>query len=202
MTDVMPDQTPDKDIIERVTAGEVNAFEMLIERYRSFVFGIVSKHLPSRSVEEIAHDAFVRAFQSLSTFSGTGPFKYWLAKIAVRCCYDYWRDRHRRNEISLSVLGEEHEQWLDSVLAVESREAFEREVSGREAAEVLNWAMAKLSAEDRMVVTMVHLEGLSVKEAARLLGWSVVGVKVRAHRSRKELRKIIGGLLGNRAEES
>lgn len=198
----MPDQTPDKDIIERIAGGDVNAFETLVSRYRSFVFAIVSKHLPAGSVEETAHDAFVRAYQSLPGYNGNGPFKYWLAKIAVRCCYDYWRDFHRRKELLLGSLGEEHEQWLDSVLAAESREAFEREASSREAAELLRLAMAGLSAEDRMVITMVHLEGLSVKETARLLGWSVVGVKVRAHRSRKQLRKIIVELLEKRQERS
>lgn len=194
----MPDRDPDRDVIDRIAAGDVDAFEDLVGRYRALVFGIVARHLPREEVEEVAHEVFVRAYQSLGTFSGSGPFKSWLARIAVRCCYDFWRERHRRREVFFSALGKEHEEWLDSILATESREAFEREVSRREAAEVLNHALARLSPEDRMVVTMVHLEGLPVKEAARLLGWSVVGVKVRAYRSRKEMRKIIEELLKKR----
>ena len=194
----MPDRNADAEIIERITAGDVNAFETLVGRYRSLVFAIVARHVPQEEVEETAQEAFLRAFQSLGAFSGSGSFKSWLAKIAVRSCYDFWRERHRRREVPLGILGEEHAEWLDSVLAAESREAFERDVSRKEAAEVLNYALAKLSPENRMVVTMVHLEGLPVREAARLLGWSVVGVKVRAHRSRKELRRIIDGLPGKR----
>ena len=202
VADVMPDRSPDEEIIGRIAAGDVNAFEILVGRYRRLVFGIVSRHLPPEEVEEIANEAFLRAYQSLGTFSGSGPFKAWLARIAVCCCYDFWREKHRRREVPFGALGDEHAEWLDSILAAGSREAFEREVAGREAAEVLDYALARLSPENRMVVTLVHLEGLSVKEAARLLGWSVVGVKVRAHRSRKELRKIIEGLPGMRRERS
>jgi RNA polymerase sigma-70 factor, ECF subfamily len=56
---------------------------------------------------------------------------------------------------------------------------------------MLDWAMDRLSPEDRMVVELIYLEGLSGKEAADLLGWSVANVKVRAFRSRNKLRKLL-----------
>jgi RNA polymerase sigma-70 factor (ECF subfamily) len=64
-----------------------------------------------------------------------------------------------------------------------------------EGKEVLHYALERISAEDRMVLSLVHLEGLPVKEAAELLGWSVVKTKVRAHRARREMRKIIAELM-------
>lgn len=181
--------------------GDVNAFEALVERYRKQVFGIVARRIPYDRVEEVAHDAFVRAYESLPSFRGNSPFGNWLSKIVARSCYDFWREQYKRKEVLSSSLGEDQEEWLDSVLAVQSSEAFEREAAAREAAEVLNYALAKLSAEDRTVLTMVHLEGLSVRETADLLGWSVVRVKVRAHRSRNQLRKVVAGLLQERGEK-
>ena len=80
---------------------------------------------------------------------------------------------------------------MDNLLADQSNEIFKREAAATEAREVLDHALGRLSAEDRLVVTLVHLEGLPVKEAAVLLGWSTITVKVRAHRSRKKLRRII-----------
>jgi RNA polymerase sigma-70 factor (ECF subfamily) len=59
----------------------------------------------------------------------------------------------------------------------------------------LDWALDRLSAEDRMVLELVYLEGLSVKETAELLGWSVANVKVRSHRSRKKVEKLLTGLI-------
>jgi RNA polymerase sigma-70 factor, ECF subfamily len=188
----------DVDIISRVIEGDVNAFEVLIARYRSLVFGILLKHVPPDRAEEVAQDTFVEAFRSLGSFSSRSPFKHWLSKIAVRCCYNFWREQYGNKEIPASSFSEDAGKWLDDVLAADSREAFEREAASNDAAEVLAYAMDKLSAEDRMVLTLVHLDGYSVKEAANLLGWSLVLVKVRAHRSRNKLRKIISELLEER----
>jgi RNA polymerase sigma-70 factor, ECF subfamily len=68
-------------------------------------------------------------------------------------------------------------------------------VRQRDATNLLQRALAQLSPENRMVVDLVHLEGHSVREAAELLGWTVVNVKVRAHRARQQLRKILDTLL-------
>jgi len=181
----------DSEIISRVLGGDANAFETLVHRYSRLIFGIVGKHIPRDRVDEVAQDAFVEGFRSLSSFSQTSPFGHWMAKIAVRCCYDFWRKHHRKKEVLVSDLSQGAQDWMDNLLAVQSNETFKREAAAAEAVEVLDHALGRLSAEDRMVVTLVHLEGLPVKEAAALLGWSSTAVKVRTHRSRKKLRRII-----------
>ena len=181
----------DFDIISRILGGDANAFETLVHRYSRLVVGIVGKHIPRDRVDEVSQDAFVEGFRSLSSFSQTGPFGHWMSKIAVRCCYDFWRKHHRKKEVLVSDLSPETQDWMDNLLAAQSNETLKREAATAEAIEVLNHALGRLSAEDRMVVTLVHLDGLSVKEAAVLLDWSTITVKVRAHRSRKKLRRII-----------
>ncbi len=169
MDNKLPDVV-DSEIIRRVTNGEVNAFELLMEKYGDMVSRIVSRHIPHAKSEEVVQDVFVRIYQSLGSYSAKSPFSFWLSKIAVRCCYDFWRQQHRKKEFALSGLTEDHQNWIDAVQAAESREVFEREASRREAAEVLEYALGKLSAEDRMVLTMVYLEGIPVAEVAGLLG--------------------------------
>jgi RNA polymerase sigma-70 factor (ECF subfamily) len=186
---------PDEEVIRRVLAGEVDLFVELITRYQQHVGRIVAGHVRHDMVEEVAHDAFVRAYTSLRTFSFRVPFAHWLARIALRSCYDAWRTAAARKEVPLGGLGEEHQQVADRLLAAESGERFEDLVRQRDTAELLHAALAQLSPENRMVVTLVHLEGHSVREAAELLGWSAVNVKVRAHRARQQLRKILEGLL-------
>ena len=184
-------ESQDFEIISRVLGGDTNAFEVLVHRYSRLVAGIVGKHIPRGRVDEVAQDAFVEGFRSLSSFSQTGPFGHWMAKIAARCCHDFWRKHHRKKEVLAGDLSQGAQDWMDNLMAVQSDETFERESAAAEAIEILDHALARLSAKDRMVVTLVHLEGLPVKEAAVLLDWSVTAVKVRAHRSRKKLRRII-----------
>jgi RNA polymerase sigma-70 factor (ECF subfamily) len=185
----------DRDIVCGVLEGNVNAFETLLLRHKDRVMTIVKRHVPSHDVEETAQDAFVRAYLSLASFKGTSEFAHWLSSIAVRTCYDYWRKVYRSREMPMSSLTEKHQEWLDAVLADQTDEALLEKGARKEAAELLDWALGTLSAEDRMVLALVYLEGLSGKEAAALLGWSVANVKVRSYRSRKKLEKILSGVM-------
>lgn len=180
----------DLEIVRRVLQGQVDDFAELIARHQQHVARIVGRHVPADHVGEVAHEVFIRAYGGLSGFSAESPFDHWLAGIAIRTCYDFWRARHR-DELPVSDLTDDHQQWMDRVLAAESDERFREETGRREAKDVLDWALQHLSAEDRLVLTLVHLEGLSVREAAHKLDWSVANVKVRAHRARRALRKLL-----------
>jgi len=96
----------------------------LVSEYKNYVFKIVSKHMPRDLIEETAHDVFVGAFQSLRNFGHKSEFKYWLSKIALRTCYDYWRKQYRSPETAISTLSEDHQQWLRQVVDHESFQDF------------------------------------------------------------------------------
>jgi RNA polymerase sigma-70 factor (ECF subfamily) len=181
----------DAEIINHVVGGDVNAFESLLTRYKELVLRIVKKHVPYNEVEDVAQNSFIRIFEALATFKSTGEFKQWLSAITLRTCYDYWRKAYRSKEISMSSLSEKHRDWLEQVISDRSESELLDKGSQNEAGELLEWALANLSAEDRMVVELVYLEGLTGKEAAELLGWSLSNVKVRAFRSRKKLQKLL-----------
>jgi RNA polymerase sigma-70 factor (ECF subfamily) len=181
----------DAEIVRQVLDGNVNAFESVILRHRVLVLTIVKKHVPEDAVEETTQEAFVRAYQSLPTFKGTGDFSQWLSSIAVRTCYDYWRKAYRSREVPMSALTEKHPQWLEQVISQGPGESLDERESQMEAKEILNWALGKLSAENRMVLELVYLEGLSVQEAAELLGWSKANVRVRSFRARMKLEKLL-----------
>jgi RNA polymerase sigma-70 factor (ECF subfamily) len=184
-------RSSDEEIVRQVLDGNVNAFESVILRHRGLVVTIVKKHVPQDAVEETAQDVFVRAYRSLPTFKGTGGFSQWLSSIAVKTCYDYWRKAYRSREIPLSALTEKHTQWLEQVIS-RAPEVIPDEVQPqREAREVLDWALGKLSAGDRMVLELLYLEGLTVQEAAESLGWSKANVKVRSFRAKMKLEKIL-----------
>jgi len=188
----------DAQIVDLVLDGNVNAFETLLLRYADHVLRIVKKHVNYEAVEETSQEVFVRAFQSLAGFRNDGNFRQWLSSIAVRTCYDYWRKVYRSREIAMSEIPETQREWLEDILSDRSGQSFDEKGSQEEAKEVLDWALERLPAGDRMVLELVYLEGLSLKEAAELLGWSVANVKVRSFRARRKLRKLLRGLINDR----
>jgi len=190
-----PSRPSDSEIIHRIIDGDANSFEHLLKRYQDYVLRIVTKHIPYNEVEEMAQEVFVRAYQALPGFKQEGSFRQWLSAIAVRTCYDFWRKRYRSRELSMSDLNERHQSWLEKTLSHQSHTSFHEKAREAEARELLDWALSKLSARDRMVIELVYLEGLSVKEAAGLLGWSASKLKVRSFRSRKKLESLLSDLI-------
>lgn len=188
------DGQDDNEIIKRILNGNVDDFEILLKRYESYVFGIAAKHVPYDMVEDVAHEVFIQAYKSLRAFRAETPFRHWISRIAVRCCYNFWRERYKSREMPMTSLSEDYCKWFDEIVSDASCRDFEREESQKELREALEWALGKLSAKDRMVVSLLYLEGLSVKETADLLGWSAVNVKVRALRSRSKLRRHLSAL--------
>ena len=188
----------DAEIVDLVRGGDVDVFETLVERYENRVFGIVARHVPPRDAEEVAHDAFVRAYLALASYAGKGDFAGWLTRIAARACSDYWRGRYRLREREESALSDEERRWLEEAASERSINAIERGESARHASELLERALSRLSPEDRMVIEIVHIEERPVKEAAAALGWSAGNVKVRAFRARRRLRRILGEMLEDR----
>jgi len=185
----------DAEIITQVIEGNVNAFENLMNRYRDMVLKIVKKRVPFSNLEETAQDVFIRAYQSLPTFKGKSNFSQWVSSIAVKTCYDYWRKAYRSQEVSMSSLSEQHQNWLEEAVSDPSESSLDEKVVQKEGLELLDWALGQMSPEDRMVLELVYLEGLSGKEAANILGWSLANVKIRSFRSRRKLEKLLSGFM-------
>jgi len=192
----------DGEIIDRILGGDVDAFECLMDRYGEHVARIAGRRVPWEDAEEVAQDIFIRAYMSLSSYAGKGEFKWWLSKIAVRACCDFWRQRYKRREKPVSALNEDQAKWLARATSEQSARAHADGAASREARELLAWALGRLSSEDRAVLELVHIEERPVAEAAELLGWSVVNVKVRAYRSRKKLRAILERLMAKEGENN
>jgi RNA polymerase sigma-70 factor (ECF subfamily) len=181
----------DDEIIKRVLDGEVNVYELLVNKYQSIVLSILKKRLPFEQVEEVAQLVFIKGYQSLPSYNAEGPVKNWLSSIAVKACYDFWRTSYKNKEVSVYSLSLEDKEWFDKALLEQSTQVLIKKGQESEAKELLNWALGKLSPEDKAVLELVYLEGLSHKEASELLGWSVANIKVRSFRSRRKLAEIL-----------
>lgn len=103
----MQSEIEDMNIITEIINGNINLYEKLLTKYEKYTFTIVAKHVPYNMIEEVTHEVFIKAYQSLDRFRKKESFKHWLATIAVRTCYDFWRKEYRKKEYCLSTLSEE-----------------------------------------------------------------------------------------------
>jgi RNA polymerase sigma-70 factor (ECF subfamily) len=167
----------DERLIQSTLRGDDDAFAELVRRHKRKVFGIAARFARNdHELDDICQEIFIKVYRNLKGFRSEAPFEHWVSRIAVRSCYDFLRaTRRERPNVPLDGLE----------LGVHDH------VSPGRAAEVLRWAMAKLSADERLVITLLELEEKSVREVAGLTGWSESNVKVRAHRARNALKKIL-----------
>ena len=91
----------------------------------------------------------------------------------------------------MSSLDQDQKKAMEKTVEEYSEGYFSKTSEDKEAQELIQWALGQFSPEDRMVIQLIHLEGLSGKEASQLLGWNVANVKVRAFRVRQKLRRLL-----------
>ncbi len=184
------DEPADYALVERTLAGDQAAFSVLIRRYERLVFRIVGGFLRNRQdVEDVAQDAFIRAYEGLRGFRAGAPFGPWIAQIATRVCYDRLRQRQRRGEVAWDDLSAS-EQGAAHDLAAGSNQADRAAVR-----DLLDKAMASLPPKDRMVLILADAMGFSGSEVAHAMNCSPVAGRIRLHRARRMLRGIVDGLL-------
>ncbi|WP_034642235.1 RNA polymerase sigma factor [Desulfovibrio inopinatus] len=187
-----PKQIDEATLVQSAQNGDAAAFTELVKSNQQHVAAVCAGHVPFDKVEEVAQEAFVRAYQSLNRFRGDAPFRNWLSVLAVRSCHDYWRKSYRNKEHPASTLGSDDEHFLERI--ADTGPTLEEEAEKRQAIRLLHYALDGLSPTDRMVVTLTHLEEYTVAETAKILDLSVANVKVRAFRARKKLRKLLAEL--------
>jgi RNA polymerase sigma-70 factor (ECF subfamily) len=188
---VHPASEPTDDaLVAAAAAGDEGAFELLFNRHRRQVARIGGRFFSQREqIEEIIQDTFTKLYFALNNYHGTheASFKAWLAQIAVNACYDQLRRARRRPEEALSEFTENESRDFASQLRA-PRSDVEGALVSRDLALKL---LTRLSAEDRLVLTLLDVEGFSVAEIAEMTNWSISKVKVRAHRARAHLRRIM-----------
>ena len=182
-TSLMSDAVPgDHALVRSTLSGDESAFAELMRRHKGRVFGTCSRFArDSHQLDDLCQEVFLRAWRRLRTFRGDAPFEHWLARLTITACYDFLRreKRHRGHAELDDSLFELRDTAIDAAIA-----------AGR-ARDLLDWAMRKLSAEEKLVLTLLEIEERTVREIAELTSWSESNVKVRAFRARARLREII-----------
>jgi RNA polymerase sigma-70 factor (ECF subfamily) len=178
----------DAELIAAVIQGDSSSFEPLIKKYQPRVFATARRYARRESeVEDIVQEVFIKAFQRLGSYRGEAPFEHWLMRLAVRVCYDFLRAHQRNRETAFTELTQPESDWLDQYVVEPDAAKEHAEAAGQ----LIRRILSRLSPAARLVITLLEIEDRSVKEIAKITGWSVPLVKVRAFRARAEMRKIL-----------
>ena len=180
----------DDALVAAVRDGDEAAFELLFERHRRSVMRLAYRFFYRRDqVEDIVQESFASAYFALGSYRGgqEKSFIAWLTRITVRTCYDALR-RAKRTESSLSELDENDTALLSEKLRGNGSSEIENAAISRDLASKL---LDRLDPEDRLVLTLLNVADLTVAETAELTGWSVSKVKMRTHRARRALQKVL-----------
>ncbi|MEY3774230.1 MAG: hypothetical protein RLZZ129_1010, partial [Verrucomicrobiota bacterium] len=179
----------DMAIVRAVQAGDVAAFDRLIEKYRGRVFGVIYNMTSNREdAADLTQDAFIRAFQSINRFQGQSSFFTWLYRIAINSTLTHLRKSRLRSFFSLEKLDEDDRQSAEIIDALTDKTDTERDAFVRELQEKLNEAMQKLSIKHRTVVTLFEIDGLGHQEIAEVMNCSVGTVRSRLHYAKQLLQ--------------
>jgi RNA polymerase sigma-70 factor (ECF subfamily) len=179
--------------IARIQEGDEAAARAMVHRLYPTVIKSVRAHLPRRSSEgDLAQAAFLKIFKHFSQFSGRVPLEHWVSRITVNTCMTELRREFSRPELRMSDLTEGEEQAVHCLISSAEELSLDQSQDARELVKAL---LARLKPDERLVITMLHLDERSVGEIARLTGWSISRVKVKAFRARLKMRKLWEQLL-------
>lgn len=174
-------------VIERARTGDSAAFNQIVLAYRRRILGTISRLIGRpEDVEDVAQEVFVRLYYSLDQLRSSEVFEPWLYRLTINACYDYLRRAKRRNEPRMSDLSEQQVMMADSAAGSKHQIEERRKSRVREFTQSL---FRHVSEEDRLLLTLKEVEGLSLKELEEVYGVNENTLKVRLFRARQRVLK-------------
>ena len=176
-------QREDADLAAQSKQGDLSAFNMIVDRYQSHVYNLAARILGDRTAaEDIAQETFISAYRAIGRFRG-GSLRSWLLRISSNLCYDYLRASRRRPEQSLD------QSMLNPSFSVPSGEDSPEQMALRgELRDHIQRAILSLPEDQRAILVMVDVQGLSYAEAGEAAGVSIGTIKSRMSRARSRVR--------------
>lgn len=187
MTQMKDAQKDDLDLVGLARKGDLDSFNVLIERYQTQIYNLCLRMLGSAAADDAAQEAFISAYRHLERFRG-GSFKAWLFRIASNACYDEIRRKKARPAVSIDRPSGEGESGFD---APSDERSMEDQAANAELRELLQSALLRLAEEQRLAVVLCDVQGMDYAEIAEVMNVSLGTVKSRISRARLRLREIL-----------
>jgi RNA polymerase sigma-70 factor (ECF subfamily) len=192
----MGDREVDQQLVERAQRGDKRAFELLVMKYQRKLGRLLSRFVRDPAeVDDVAQEAFIKAYRALPTFRGDSAFYTWLYRIAINTAKNYLVATGRRAPTSTGVDIEDAENFEDAE-QLRDTSTPESEYEGKEIAGVVNKAMDALPDDLRTAITLREIEGLSYEEIANVMNCPIGTVRSRIFRAREAIATELRPLLG------
>jgi len=191
----MSERDADWQLVERVQRGDKRAFDLLVSKYQRKLFRLLSRLIRDQAeIEDVAQEAFIKAYRALPNFRGESAFYTWLYRIAINTAKNYLVAQGRRAPTQTEADIEDAENFEDGD-SLRTEDTPERMLLSKQVAEAVNRAIERLPAELRTAIVLRELEGLSYDEIAASMNCPIGTVRSRIFRAREavaeELRPIL-----------
>src|SRR6266404_2947755 len=190
-----PEPIAEAELVKRARRGDLTAYDDLVRRYQERIYATIY-HMTSNheDANDLAQEAFIKAFHALKSFKGGSSFYTWVYRIAVNKAINFLKQRKNRIQLSLDDLDVNAEHDPDLVALISDKTP-RRETGLAELQEKLNAAMQKLSEPHRLVVTLHDVQGLSHEEIAQIMECNIGTVRSRLFYARQQLQAYLSDYL-------
>jgi RNA polymerase sigma-70 factor (ECF subfamily) len=183
----------DKQLVERVKRGDKRAFDLLTLKYLHKIISLVGRYLRDQDeVQDVAQEAFIKAYRALPNFRGDSAFYTWLYRIAINAAKNHLVSKSRRPPDTDIDVDDGEFQADSAVLRDDDTPEANLAISQME--DVIYKAIADLPEELKVAVTLREFEGLSYEEIAEVMECPVGTVRSRIFRAREAIEKKIAGI--------
>lgn len=183
----MSEREVDLALVERVRRGDRHAFDLLVIKYQRKIMRLLSRmiHDPA-DVEDVAQEAFVKAYRALAQFRGDSAFYTWLYRIAINTARN-WQAASFRRPVTVSVLENDEGETFDQIDSLSDSSTPESVMASRQIAQTVNEAIEALPEDLKTAIVLREIEGMSYEDIASTMQCPIGTVRSRIFRAREAI---------------
>lgn len=196
----MSERDVDAELVARVQRGDKKAFDLLVLKYQRKILRLLGRMIRDPAeIEDVAQEAFIKAYRALPQFRGESAFYTWLYRIAVNTARNWLASAGRRPSAPNAIETEDGETFneTDNLTDISTPESM---VASREIAETVNAVIEELPEELRMAIVLREIEGMSYEDIAQSMDCPIGTVRSRIFRAREAIATRLRPLLDTDAE--
>ena len=183
----------DKELVKRAKEGDSRAFDLLVKKYQFKVVNLVSRYVRSEEAQDVAQEAFIKAYRGLKSFRGDSAFYTWLYRIAVNSAKNYLLSAARRQaDYQVDVEDAEH---FDDAAVLRDQDSPDHVLLSQELEKKVFDAIDQLPQDLKTAITLRELEGLSYEQIADAMECPIGTVRSRIFRAREAIDKVVRPLM-------